>query len=509
MQEIELKFQVPEAALGAVTAALKPRGRPAPPRTRLQAIYFDTQDRLLASNGVALRLRKEGRRWVQTLKAQGHHAMQRLEHEVPIALASGLRPGVDPGRHAGTEAGERLMSLLSRPDGGPVELMPIFSTDIWRRSRQVRTARGSVELALDEGWIEAQGRKLPVRELEIELLRGQPQAVLLEARRWVQHHGLWLDTRTKAHRGEHLARASAAAPAKIVLPKLAAGVDVAEAGRALQASVLEGILANASPLAGDDASAEHVHQLRVGLRRLRGIWQLLDGHADLPDEAARQAAVALFRTLGLARDRDVLHAFLPTLQASGSPVIDVPRHARHAPDPGAVLRDPAVTLLWLDLLTVVLPPQPGKPEAGAPHAGQADMSPAALPSPPFAPLATERLRAWYRKCVKQALAFDDLDDEARHTLRKRLKRLRYGIDCMAPLLPTKAVRAHLKALRPAQDALGEFNDMATAHQLLTDLARSHPEAWFAIGWIAGRRDALLARASAALETWTQAPKFWK
>jgi len=65
---------------------------------------------------------------------------------------------------------------------------------------------GVVELALDIGHIHAGPLSVPVRELEIELVQGHPMAVLHCARDWVTNHGLWLDTQTKAQRGDRLAR---------------------------------------------------------------------------------------------------------------------------------------------------------------------------------------------------------------------------------------------------------------------------------------------------------------
>ena len=93
MVEIELKFQVPEAARRAVDAGVAAGDSR---RTRLQAIYFDTPDRRLAAADIALRLRKEGRRWVQTLKAAGPNAMQRFEHNVPLLGAMGVPAGTVP-----------------------------------------------------------------------------------------------------------------------------------------------------------------------------------------------------------------------------------------------------------------------------------------------------------------------------------------------------------------------------------------------------------------------------
>ena len=77
-------------------------------------------------------------------------------------------------------------------------------------------------VALDEGAILAgegpQQRCEAVCELEIELLSGAPQAVILAADAWVARFGLWLDTQTKAHRGDRLARQVLPMPDRPVAP---------------------------------------------------------------------------------------------------------------------------------------------------------------------------------------------------------------------------------------------------------------------------------------------------
>lgn len=120
--ETELKFQVPPEHRAALLQAVATASATT---TRLQAVYADTADQRLAAAGLALRLRKEGRRWVQTLKGRADGPgglMQRLEHEVPLpGFAGGAEPALDPSRHAGTPVGERLLALLA--DGAP--LLPV------------------------------------------------------------------------------------------------------------------------------------------------------------------------------------------------------------------------------------------------------------------------------------------------------------------------------------------------------------------------------------------------
>ncbi|HRH86792.1 MAG TPA: CYTH domain-containing protein, partial [Rubrivivax sp.] len=84
MTEVELKFQVPPDRAVALQRAVATASAV---RVGLRARYFDTADRRLAAAGLALRVRKEGRRWVQTLKGAGAGIWQRLEHEVPRQIA--------------------------------------------------------------------------------------------------------------------------------------------------------------------------------------------------------------------------------------------------------------------------------------------------------------------------------------------------------------------------------------------------------------------------------------
>ena len=76
--EVEFKFQVPAARRKGVEADLRSATTV---RTRMQARYFDTVDGALEAGGVVLRLRKEGRRWVQTAKGRGDGLLERMRSE--------------------------------------------------------------------------------------------------------------------------------------------------------------------------------------------------------------------------------------------------------------------------------------------------------------------------------------------------------------------------------------------------------------------------------------------
>ncbi len=221
MQEIELKFQIPEGALAAIQAELRRINQGHDADLRLRAAYFDTPDRLLGAARMALRVRQEGDEWVQTLKAGGSNTMVRLEANCPAQAPTAGEPILaDLSRHLGTPAQEALARVLNwhaqqDPQGRHCALTQLYCTDITRTRAQITVGPGTawagvVELALDLGRIHAGSLSVAVLELEIELVSGHPMAVINAGRDWVHRHGLWLDTQTKAHRGDRLARLAAA-----------------------------------------------------------------------------------------------------------------------------------------------------------------------------------------------------------------------------------------------------------------------------------------------------------
>ncbi len=256
MTEIELKFQIPPDAQAAVAKAMA-SGRAG--RTRLQAVYFDTPDRRLAAAGIAVRLRLEGTQWVQTAKAGDPHAMQRHEHNVPVeGAADGPPPTLELARHDGTPAG----ALMARALCGAVPV-PLYRTDVVRAHRTVHAGRGTIELALDVGEIVAEDRRWPLHELEIELVDGDVVAVLDAAACWVRRHGLWLDVRTKAERGDRLARRVTHGE-----PVTGRPFPPGASMKAIASAGLAHLLPNASEVASGDFTAGHLHQMRLAMRRL-------------------------------------------------------------------------------------------------------------------------------------------------------------------------------------------------------------------------------------------------
>ena len=491
MHEIELKFQVPAARLAGLRRAVATSSAV---RTRLQALYVDTADGRLAGAQMALRLRKEGRHWVQTLKGRGDGLMQRLEHEVRLPPARGT-PAIDPGRHAGTPAGERLAALLA--DGAPLQV--VYRTEIRRTHRRLRHAGAVIEVALDEGVIVAGDASVPVREVEFELVTGTPGALIALVSRWAPRHGLRLDPRTKSERGQRLARGEERAP-----PRKAAGVTLdpaMTAGQAFAAVVLstvEQVLANAAEVAESSPDPGHLHQLRVGLRRLRSALVLLGGWSADPTraEALEARLREPFVRLGAARDDDVLAAtLLPALAAAGGPPLTLAGTASATP-PAVVAGEPAFGVLLLEAVALAL--GASETAAAAPKA-----------APPLRDAAAEVLRAAAKRALKGHAAFAEAPAEVQHRTRKRLKRLRYGAEFLQSLFPGRRTSLHLAALREALEAIGEYTDLLVAEDRLRALAADQPAAWFGLGWLAARRPLMLGAAADALERLAETRRPWR
>ncbi|MEJ7686230.1 MAG: CHAD domain-containing protein [Variovorax sp.] len=499
--EIEFKFQVPSERLEAVQSDL--RSAKVTP-IRMQALYFDTADGALTARGVVLRLRKEGRRWVQTAKAPGTGPLHRLEHEVELDAAQAAAPQPDAGRHAGSPVGKLLDELL---DGGKAELVEKYATDIRRLVRQERFGDSTIELALDVGEVVAKAqrgrprRSDPVCELELELVEGSVQDLVALARRWSERHHLWFSTLSKDARGKRLlappedAVAVKAAPTQYPAGKLT-GVEVQ---RAVAAACLAQILPNATEVAAGSKDPDVVHQLRVGIRRLRTALRELGAlalDAGSFDAAWEAPLVDAFRALGASRDRELLQTTVqPRLREAGAPPIEVPEDEANDVSVGAAVRSPSFQSVLVSLIGFTAPGDE-KSTDGA-DAGATTRT------------LAKRLNKLHRQVVRGGKRFEALAPDEQHGVRKRLKRLRYLAEFVAPLFGNRKAMRYIAELTPAQDALGEFNDALVAIEAYRAAAAHDPHAWFAVGWLIASQPERMRDCTKALAKIGKVRGFWK
>lgn len=269
------------------------------------------------------------------------------------------------------------------------------------------------------------------------------------------------------------------------------------AGAALFRHVLADCLAQVVPNAAEVAAGreqeDNLHQLRIGLRRLRTALRELGPLGPELDPSHEAALTAAFRALGARRDAMVLAGtILPRLAAAGAPDLEWP--AAPAPRSAAeAVNAPEFRAALLRLAALVQ-----EPEGEAPACG----------SEALHKFVVRRLRSLHRRVLREALAFDALEPALQHRVRKRLKRLRYLAEFAAPLFGARRVRRYLKALRPAQEALGRHNDELMALRVFDSAAPHDARAWFAVGWLQAQQAASARAGAKALRQLLKAPRFW-
>ena len=447
--------------------------RLAPHRRRVASIYYDTPRHDLRRAGIALRLRRDGGRWLQTLKAEGpqHGGLaRRAEWELPLRRRA-LETQAFPREEIRLATGVDLGRLAQR-------LRPVFETRFTRCSGLVQLGgRGKAELAIDRGRILAGRRHEPVREVELELVSGDPEALL----RFAETLGLPLAYESKAERGYRLAHGASPSPRKWFMPALEVKHAPGEAFAAVAAAALAQVGINAGRMRAS-CDPEYLHQLRVGLRRLRAAFQAFA--PALEDEAPLERALRrLARQLGAARDWDVFVALVEPLDLP--PRVLRRARARRGRERRTALACVTSPQFQAFLFSAMrwLESRPWT-EVDATLAG-------------FAARRLDKLRRKSLRKVNLERA------KPRHALRIRIRRLRYAGESFAHCFPAHAVKPYLDALRALQDLLGRLNDIAVARRLLESMNAGIPPV------LARRERRLIACARAAWARFEQARPFWR
>jgi len=511
--EVGLKFTVPAASRAGLRDDMA-KGD-ATERSSMATLHLDTEARHLARSGLEWRLQREGRRWIQTLKSSNAVGLEWSEHEVIRS-----RPQFDAAEHAGTPIGERLLTVLSSARQEGAEVGVRSQTELRRVVRRVRTKGATVEVIVDEGRMLSDQATRPIRNIEFRLVSGSASAMLVLVERWRKRHGLLFDPRSDAERGEELAEGTGFPPIrKAGKPDYPRDASTEEAfGRVVEECVSH-MTRNAVGLyEGDPAlRVEHVHQLRVAIRRLRSALRSFKGWTPEPSPELIEPLRALFSTLGLARDADVLSSgVMAALQKSGAPAATAPV-GDDGPDAADVVRSgdsQRLFLAWAGwrLTLSELPPRPADAQPAlvdAPTPSLTNPPSDAQPgvagppgtekgAPPLRHRAARRLHRWHERIVADWKAFDELDEPRLHALRKRIKRQRYAVEFFAPLLARRKLGRYVKSLASIQERMGELNDLFVAQARYQALVPADPTAWFALGWLTARIEVVRARAKPEL-----------
>lgn len=349
-KETELKLAVaPEDARRLLRHPLMAGAERLPSRTLLN-IYYDTPQFALHQRRVALRLRRQGRQWLQTVKAEGDTAgglSVRPEWEYPYdGRRFDFAPIDDPALRAWLEGDDILPKL-----------QPVFETRFRREVRRIAADPGSeVEIAFDRGTIEAGGRKAPLCELELERLGGPVAALFDLARQIAQTVALRPEPLSKAERGYRLADIGDARP----LPPFAPMDPTHSPVAALRSAVSNALeqFGDPMPVLDQTPDDEGVAQARLAWRRLRAALRALG-----PVLPGRRTAIIRRALKPVQRRLDKLHGWNLLIaacrEADGNADADAIRGAmeerrgKSRARSADALREPAAGLALIDLLALL------------------------------------------------------------------------------------------------------------------------------------------------------------
>jgi inorganic triphosphatase YgiF len=500
--EIELKFKIEPAVLGRLLSHPSLQG--AERVARLRSVYFDTVSHDLRRCGLGLRVRDDGEGFVQTVKRQaGPGGVSRGEWEAKVSVGH-----IDPTALAETPVEDILRGRANT-------LTPIFTTVVDRKIRTLRRRGAIVEAAFDHGTVSSGDRTQPICELELELKSGDQAALFRLGRRLVSDLSVCLSFESKAERGYRLVGGTEVEPRRAALTRLTADTSTAEAFRSVARACLAQVCANGE-LLRDVHRPEAIHQIRVGLRRLRAA--LAAFKPMLVDDARARIEAELKWLAGEldpARDLDVFiqQTFRPAV--AGVDRTGLARLGRQllkaqtdAYDRAvAAIRSRAYALLLFDTAEWI--------EVGDWSRSQ-DAARVEFREGLIKPFAANALDHVLKDVRRRSRDFPQLDPADRHKLRIRAKRLRYAAEFFSPLFADhpKRTKAFLGSLQQMQNKLGALNDIAVARRRGLGKGRlDRPELALATGHVVALREGgepkLLHSANEEVLAFRSASPFWR
>jgi triphosphatase len=509
-KEIEIKLELSPATLPRlkkIPLMRTPKG--ATRRSAEVSVYFDTDKHKLRKKGLMLRVRRIGNRYIQTIKATGKSGLfERDEWESRIASA---QPDLDLARGTALEAlaGRKLRHRLK----------PMFETRVARTVHPLSRSTGEIEFTVDRGTIAAGDRSAPLCEIELELKRGSQAELFNVARELMQAVPARLEFRSKSQRGYELLDGKGDVPVRAEQIDLAIGISTRDGCKAIAGACLRQIVGNGPALLKGDP--EGVHQMRVGLRRLRAALSLFADLLPDPQTAAIKSGLQWLQgELGPAREFEVLMkrvvAPVKKRRARWDGVPSLSHELAEKREAALSRAQDAVKSARFHALTLDIAAWLETGEWTSPHddrirdAGQV----------PIEVSAARQLDRRWKKIRSKGKAIVRLDARRRHKLRIQTKKVRYAVEFFGCLFPGKRTSKRRKRFQPAlealQDALGDLNDIAVHEELIGAAGmrrrRVSRKRAFATGVLMGHEDARLdAALAAAIDAYAELAKvkrFW-
>lgn len=479
--ETELKLTARPAHLHKISAQrlLQDFATRAPGTHHLTAHYFDTPDNALRKRGLSLRVRRDADQTMQTLKetgAQASAARQRAEWASPVSSPAPDVRGLLKAHHLPRKVAKTLRRA------GP--LAERFTVDADRITWTLEVDGSSIEMALDEGTVHANGASSAFHEIGLEHKSGRKSALYRAAHQLARHIPVQLSFISKADRGFALL-GDGVRPRKAMAITFPKSATVEQGMRRILTACLAHAQANAQGFLDSD-DPEYLHQLRVGMRRFKSALKLFRDLVALPPHLLQQLD-ALSTLLGAARDADVLlMTTLPRIVKAGKhgdflqPLIDHAQAYAHAQREAArhAVHSTRHAQLMLALFEWV--------DRKGWRKGMARTTRAALQRP-LAGFAREAVTAAHAVVTKRARKAEKPgghDGVSLHRLRIGGKQARYAVEFFAAIeRPARAAR-YVKQLSGIQDALGTLNDAHVAQTIVTGFTHDRPDLAPAVGVVA-------------------------
>ncbi len=287
-QEIEIKFRTDAAGLALLMDAPLIKTANDPQTENLKATYFDTPSNALRKKGIILRIRKSGDDvpvlGMKAPGAAGDGPFHRREVEVKS-------PSLKPNLALFDKTSAKFLTRII----GDQPLAAKFKMEFKRQSGLVTSGSSVIEIAVDHGHISCGKLRVPLAEVELELVSGNKSDLLDLGTRLAKDFPLRLDFVSKAEKGFRALLEEKPLPVKAAPIQSKSLATIDDAVTAIISNTLAHFVANWACLRETD-EPESIHQMRIALRRMRCALSIfkrafpIPGFGALRDDAGRLAS---------------------------------------------------------------------------------------------------------------------------------------------------------------------------------------------------------------------------
>lgn len=168
--------------------------------TPMNAVYYDTEDRVLSEMKIAFRIRKEGNAFIATMKwnsSEDAELSRREEYNIPVTAEDAENPSLELFREI-----DRYDELAARV--GDRKLAPLLEMRFVRRAARMDTGTSIFVVSADLGEIIGGRTSVPIGEVEFELYSGDEKEMIQIGRKVAEKYGLKKEEKSKLQRGLEL-----------------------------------------------------------------------------------------------------------------------------------------------------------------------------------------------------------------------------------------------------------------------------------------------------------------